>query len=239
MRAASDEKPQQQSSRWERISTNPLTAVVVGFFLTWALGTLLTDHWKERDARYQRALDKQRETEESELKALDQLSGMIYDRITSADLLESALQGRWPLRELMARKAYYDSTYVRWNRQLQVTSFMVRTLDNVWSYSPLESDIQYRLAPRFKEVDRDLTEVYAHRLVGYDLNPQVDSTLLTQAKTQINSLLDCAYEITQRLWLRTRRPSGPDSTYKAAVSNSDSKLDERCPKRFVPFSVGF
>jgi hypothetical protein len=102
----------------EKLSKNPLVGIVVGFLLTWGIGTILTNNYKEareaserktqiaeRNAREASEKDKQTAEKRRELniRGVDELSRIIYDRRTATMMLSSSLLRNAPLAERNGR----------------------------------------------------------------------------------------------------------------------------------------
>lgn len=236
----------QSASRFERLSRHPLAPIIIGFLLTWLLGTLLTDHWKQAQLRNQARLEQERARREVNLGAIERLSNLIYSRRTAAELLASALRQRWPEADLRARKALYDSAYVRWNEQIQSTNFVIRGIEGEYTNSPLEGYVQYGLIPHFTRIDQLLTTAYTARITRTETSNQADFAIIS---AELTATIHCAYEITQALWLRINTPTEPSpsrfaalwshfkrppeasSSWRAARAASDSTLNTRCPRQ--------
>jgi hypothetical protein len=72
----------------------------------------------------------------------------------------SAIVRNAPISEVKERKAAYDSSFVKWNRELQATQLTIRTMVKDNEYSEIESYVEYGLTPHFKTVDQGLTRAY-------------------------------------------------------------------------------
>src|SRR5260370_8086947 len=84
------------------------------------------------------------------------MSRIIYERRTATVMLASSLFRNAPLAELTKRKGDYDSAFVKWNRELQVTQLTIRVMVEENKYSEGESYVQYGLVPHFTRLTHAL-----------------------------------------------------------------------------------
>lgn len=206
IRVLLDEPPK---SKWDSISRHPLTALLLGFFLTWFVGTVLTNAYTERRQQEQKrqeslrldqaqALDRLRAKQAAAALALRQITVLLYERYTTATLLASALKRQASWLELERRKLAYDHAYLQWNAQLQNTLFTVRELTRQKDYSAAEDFIEQSLKPHFSFVDEYLTAGYdarQHRLPWH-----YEGTVI---KPELDACLDACYDLTSTLWQQT------------------------------------
>jgi hypothetical protein len=207
---------------------HPLLLSLVGFMLTWGVGTLLTDNIKAGQIQRDRALEDDRARRAASIQAVNTLSALIYDRRTRAELVLSAARRGVLLPELFSRKAAYDSAYVAWNRSIQSTLLGVRDIVGEKEYSEVESYVEFALTPHFRVLDRLVTDAFDQRVKS---NAPPDSEARTEASRALQASLDCAYTITNALWI-IAATSPRDSTRMAqAKQQTTQELEQRCPRQ--------
>jgi hypothetical protein len=221
-----DEK--RPESRLAAFARHPLVLSLVGFLLTWGVGTLLTDNIKAGQLERDRALEADRARRTASIQAVNVLSSLIYDRRTRAELVLSAARRGAAPQELAARKAAYDSAYVTWNKNLQATLLGVRDIVGEKEYTDFESYVEFGLTPWFRDLDRLVTEAYDRR-IGANVGP--DSTAREEARHDLQSSLDCAYTITNALWIIAATSPRDTASMAATRARTAQELEQRCPRQ--------
>lgn len=216
---------------WVRLLRHPLLHLVVGFLLTWLVGTVLTGYWKDKQLRNDRALENDRLRAAANFQSIQQLSELMYERRTRAEMLASALRRNWPLEEVRTRKAAYDSAYVRWNRGIMQTYLTIRGIVDEKDYSSIEAHVQTGLVPHLSRWDSALTAAYTVRLARPLTAGDLDGTLV---RTENQAVINCAYEITHALWVAVSSRGSTDPRWIRIADSSRITLAERCPMRSAP-----
>jgi hypothetical protein len=225
IRRASKQAEHPQSAL-EKLSKNPLFGIVVGFLLTWGVGTILTNNY--RDAREASEKDKQSIEKRRDLnvRGVNELSRIMYERRTATVMLASSLFRNAPLAELTKRKGDYDSAFVKWNRELQVTQLTIRGMVEENKYSEVESYVQYGLVPHFTRLDEALTAAYDAKLHSPHEPTAMKSSDISG---DLSATLDCAYCITNYLWT-IANPQIVDKDGRQPQESAKQELEKRCPK---------
>lgn len=193
-----DEPPK---SKWDTISRHPLTALLLGFFLTNAYTERRQREEKQQETirlDQAQASDRLRAKQAAGALALRQITVLMYERYTTATLLASALKRQAPWPELERRKLAYDHAYLQWNSQLQNTLFTVRELTGQKDYSEADDYIEQSLKPHFRFVDDYLTAGYDARQQGRPW--QYEGAVI---KPELDACLNACYELTNGLWQQT------------------------------------
>ncbi len=223
IRKVIEEKPE---SKIERYSKHPLVTLLFGFLLTWYVGGILTDHYKEAQLDKDRSLAAIQARREAGIKAVSEFSQLVYERRVRTELLASALSRRSAREELLARKAAYDEVYVRWNKEIPRNQLAMRDAFGNLEYSELETYVQYGLTPHFSMLDKYVTAGFDALTRGDDW--RYDSGFV---KTHLDSALECAYVITNRFWVAANNFGRGDPESRASLEATRKELEDRCPKR--------
>ena len=225
VRRLTEAKPKE--SGLAAFARHPLVLSVVGFLLTWGVGTLLTDRIKSGQLERDRALEADRARRAASIQAVNSLSALIYDRRTRAELVLSAARRGAATGEITARKAAYDSAYVVWNRSLQATLLGVRDIVGEKDYSEFESYVEFGLTPWFRKLDRLVTEAYDRRVTQ---NAPPDSAQRQEAVEDLQAALDCAYTITNALWIIASTSPRDTALMAAQRIRTSADLESRCSR---------
>jgi hypothetical protein len=217
------EKPS-STSFWTAFSKNPLVQIVIGFLLTGFLSNYITKRWSEEQQERERI----RDLRELHVRSIERLSQIFTERRTAAGMLRSALASEMPVNDLRARKAYYDSTYVRWNRDVMTIMFTIRSIVGAKDFSKHESYVDEGLAPAFRRMDEALTRVYVARILERPL-AQGDSSL-QKVRSDLSRADACIYSITNALWVHANAVEPDDPEWKTVRWNTQEELARLCPK---------
>jgi hypothetical protein len=155
--------PERQEGLITRISTNPLTATIIGFLLTWGIGTLLTDKLKTKQLENAKALDESKAAREKAKTAIYGIAELMFNRYTTATLLASSLDRQVTIEtmeEFKKRKQLHDDAYVKWNAELKVSQLTIRDITSDTVYRKLVTFLDKRMMPHFAHVDSVLTDGY-------------------------------------------------------------------------------
>lgn len=215
--------PEQKQSGLEKLSRHPLTTLVIGFLLTWGIGGLLTDKLKASNLENQRKSDQIREKRENGLLAISKITELMYDRYTVSTLLASSLKRKAPLEELKERKKLYDESYLKWNKNLQITQLTVRGLTTDTAYSKIEAVIQHNLVPHYQAIDSRLTNGFDARLKNQSWT--YDSLFIIN---ELEKTRGCCYTISNYLWIKANLYG--DEKYRSlqVVKQAENELYSRC-----------
>ena len=166
--------------------------------------------------------------EDANLQSIKQLSELMYERHTRAELLASSLKRNWPLEEVRLRKAAYDSAYVRWNRGIMQTQLTIRGIVEEKDYSSIESYVQRGIVPHLSRLDGALTAAYTVRFSRPLADGELDGALV---RAELDTLLSRAYEITNALWIAVGARGSSDTSWSRVASTSKQHLEAYCPPR--------
>jgi hypothetical protein len=145
---------------WSQLSRHPIFALVLGFFLTWGVGTLLTGQInREREEREARAERNRLQTETS-MQAIRELSQLLDARNTRADMFLSSLRRNAAASEIRERKRAYGEAVARWGSSVQANLFAIRDAVEHITYSPAESPVEGYLNPHYRTLDSLLLHAY-------------------------------------------------------------------------------
>jgi predicted outer membrane lipoprotein len=211
---------------------------VVAILLTWICGTFLTDSIKNAQIQRERVLELERSRRAAASQGVNSIAALMYDRRTRTELVLAALRRNAPIEEVRRRKEAYDSSYVAWNRSLQSTLLGVRQLVGEESYLSFEAYIEQGLAPHFRILDQIVTDAYDARLSGRQPPPEHGRNHIAE----LQAVLDCAYAITDALWIKATEADSQVHSSQTAVNYRFRRLEERCPQstdvRPSPMGVG-
>ncbi|HEX8212140.1 MAG TPA: hypothetical protein VF584_18330 [Longimicrobium sp.] len=218
---------------WARVLNHQLTAVVVGFLLTWCLGVLLTDRITQARTEVREREERARVTSEARLMAVQSFSAQLEERRVRAELLLSALRRNLDLPELMARRAAYVQAYVEWEKHRQSNLLTVRRVTDASEQSPYEVPLS-KLGDLQRLVDEQLTAAYDRRLQRRDAGD------LARADSALKASARCGHEIVYALhqYVAERTvPSSPGATADTTSANQTlpglsetvmTHLNDRC-----------
>jgi hypothetical protein len=94
------------------------------------------------------------------VESVKEVTNLLYERLTRAVLLSSAIQREAREPEILARKAAYDDVYVRWNSTLLSNQFRMREISGSSLYSEYEGYFDSKMAPLLKAADKCLTAAF-------------------------------------------------------------------------------
>jgi hypothetical protein len=202
-------------------------SVILGFALTWGIGTILTDNYKNAQLANQRSIQAAERRRDLNIHGVNELSRLMYERRIRAELLFYSLLRHAPLAELKERKAAYDTVFVRWNRDLQATQLTIRSMVGDTEYSELESYVQYGLTPHFANIDKALTTAYDFKVRNPHGVPTIDKHYI---EDELTATLDCAYSITNDLWTISNVETLEKNAASKLRAVATNELALRCPK---------
>ncbi|AMM52432.1 hypothetical protein TH61_16270 [Rufibacter sp. DG15C] len=212
-----------KQSKIDKLSRHPLATMFVGFLLTWGIGGILTGKISAYQLENQKKIEQVKVKREEGLKAIKEITELMYTRYTVSVLLASSLKRNAPLEELKERKNRYDDIYLKWNSSIQNTQFTIRGLMDDSAYSELESVLEFGLVAHFNNVDKVITN-------GYDMRLKRDSPVYDSLyiKKELAACLDCSYAISNYLWMRTNLYGNVKNNSIEFVKKIERELYETC-----------
>lgn len=152
---------------WDRICRHPLTSVVVGFLLTGAIGTMLTDRINRDRLERDHAIQQERVRLENAVRSADEFLVHTREQHVRAELLLAAMSARVAPEQLRARQQAYEDAYVRWNRSLSAYTLALENIREEDSGYPFR-EIHASLVALYQELERGLDLASLQQLRGDD-----------------------------------------------------------------------
>jgi len=225
-------------SRWE----HPLALLVIGFFFTGVLGTLLSFTVQTQQAKRERArqiLDAQHAEDtqhyQSSTRAVVDFSDSLYLRYVRAGMLKSALARGASSKEIRYRKEQYDEALVRQESTALSSHLLIREALKEQDYDDWETGYQYALKPRLNLLDKDLTIASDAYLKGSKKTSKLIQAKLKDASKVYTEVRVCNSALVNAIF---RSLSSKQYLSGTKVIDTQQKakadLNEQCPTQ-TPF----
>ncbi|AFT74515.1 hypothetical protein AMEC673_09105 [Alteromonas macleodii str. 'English Channel 673'] len=199
------------------ISRHPLTLLIFGFIFTSVFGVLIADYLQKLRIEEANSLAKTMAASQAGMDSTIELSKLLYERRTRAELLAAALKSNSDKKLIEDRKVHYDQSYVEWNSRWPGLALKIR--DGA-GYSEIESYIQFAIMPEFKQLDTYLTEGYTEFMKNSS-TWKYDSSYV---RPRLKKILDCSYVITEHIWVNSK-------FFGQDTKEFNSSLSKRCPRK--------
>lgn len=178
------------------MSHHPLTAIVVGFLLTWAVGTVLTNRVSEQREAALAAVERQREISEAGAEAIASYSRDLAAHHARASMLLESLRRGSRIEEIRQRKEAYDESSAQWKANLQFTMLGLRRAMRERGYSRYEQIVDEHLVPMYQRLDSLLMSQYHAREGGAPPQGIADAEALLAAAGRCGSgVADHLYQL--------------------------------------------
>jgi hypothetical protein len=156
---------------WSQAAKHPLVTLVVGFLLTWGVGTLLTGRISQARLAREQASARARAEAEASAAAIKELSRVIDERYSRAEMLYASLARGAVLADVRVKQTAYEESYLRWRAGLHANLFTIRDAVGRTRYSEAEQAVGGRLARHSVELDTLLLRAVERRAAGRPAGP--------------------------------------------------------------------
>jgi hypothetical protein len=187
-------------SFWDRpiaiaIFTASIT-ILIAILFTYLLVPKITADWNDKSKEKEIALIEAKENFEISHEATLEIARLLYARRERAAMLEYALKTK-DAETVKDRKKLYDEAYFLTNSNLQSNLMIIRRAVGGLSKSFFEVGYEEYLVPRFKDLDRCITNRY-HVFVGVTKDERSDCSPEKVSEKLAKSLL-CISVYTEQL----------------------------------------
>jgi hypothetical protein len=198
-----------QNTAWQRVAAfaqSPAGVAIVTFLLT-GLAATFVSKWLD-DMSKARELDLA--AHERAVESVREITNLLYERRTRANMLSSAILRGANLDEIKDRKKSYDDVFVRYNATLQSNMFRIREIFHTSDYTIFESILEGPVRKDFVMDDNCLTGSYDAALSSDTATRGSAALLLSKCPvdggvsmpiSQVHAtILDCEYAFTDALY---------------------------------------
>ena len=122
-----------------RRNIDQLLLLVLGFGLTWGIGTLLTNHWEQSRLASTRKIEQERRETEARIVAFTDFLGTISEQHARSSLVDEAFKNGAPISELAALVKSEEEIFAKSQNKTGVLTFTIRQLVSTPVYEKIRT----------------------------------------------------------------------------------------------------
>ncbi len=222
-----DERPPEPA--WERLSKHPVVTLVLGFMLTWGVGTLLTKSWEQAQLETQRALEQQRRAVETRITVIDDFFALSEEHSARAFLVQQALDRSAPTSEIGTLIHAKSEVFVKTMARFGSLRYKLRPLLRPELYERVVKAWDRGVFVPLQIIDQAQAAAFEDRLQRRR-SPRLSAFDRQQADEASGTVASCTQALAEALW------------YSAIVAAEDAspeqrdrslgEMDEKCKSQF-------
>jgi hypothetical protein len=212
-------KPQNLFKR----NLDQILLLVLGFGLTWGVGTILTKGWEQSRVESTRKLEQERRETDARIAAFTDFLGTISEQHARSLLVNKALQNGAPLSELAALVKSEQEIFAESQNKTGVLTFTIRQLLDPQVYTKIKTAMDDGLIEPLRRASTDHGYMYYEITNGRSTNGKVIADLSPQIPI-------CSATLTHAIWYNAIALKDNPIDAEEKKNSSLKQMEEDCRK---------
>jgi hypothetical protein len=212
--------PKPQRWYW-RMMDHQVFAIVLGFLLTWLLGTILTKSWENSKLETARQIEQERRETEARIAAFTDFLGTVYEQHARSSLVDDAFRNGAPIGELASLIQSEQEIFAKSESKAGVLTFTIRQLVPPSTYEKINNAMESGLIEPLRQARRNHGYMY-YEMASRRTNEWKQVAALT------SQMSTCSATLTQAIWYNAIAPKSDDATFTQRKAESLKQMGADC-----------
>ena len=210
--------PPKPQSFWKR-NLDQVALVVLGFFLTWGVGTSLTNKWERSRVESSRQIEQERRDTDARITAFTDFLGTISEQHARSSLVDEAIKHGAPIGDLAALIKSEQEIFAKSQNKTGVLTFTIRELVPPEIYEKITNAMERGLIKPLREASIN------HGYMYYEISNR--RTTEWNIRGLSPQLSVCSAALTHAIWYNAIAPQR-DGIAIEKKKNSLTQMEEDC-----------
>jgi len=196
--------------------------ILLGFALTWFVGTLLTNKWEASRVEAARKIEQERRETDARIVAFNDFLGTVSEQHARASLVDHAFMFGAPLSQTATLLESEHESFAKARSKTGILTFTIRELVSPPTYERIKDSVDRGLLKPLDEAIRKHDYMYYEALnhpKSVDWKNIVGST---------GKIAPCSEALTRAIWYNAIAPRANDNASEQNKENSLKEMDESC-----------
>jgi len=196
--------------------------ILLGFALTWLVGTVLTNQWEASRLEVTRKIEQERRETDARIVAFNDFLGTISEQHARASLVDHGFMFGAPLSQVATLIQNEHESFAKARSKTGILTFTIRELVPPKTYERIKNAVDRGLLKPLDETIRSHDYMYYEAII----HPKnADSRKIFGSTSRI---APCSEALTHAIWYNAIAPHANDSASEQKKENSLKEMDESC-----------
>lgn len=203
-------------------NSDQLLLLVIGFALTWGVGTSLTNRWEQSRVESARKIEQERRDTDARIAAFTEFIGAISEQHARTSLVDEAFKHGAPIADLAALIKSEQEIVAKSQNKTGVLTFTIRELVSPEIYEKIKNAMDSGLMKPLREASVNHGFMY-YEIINGGSNRKDVAGLSPRLSV-------CSAALTHAIWYNAIAPKGNDIPDEKK-QNSLTQMEEDCRNR--------
>jgi hypothetical protein len=196
--------------------------ILLGFALTWLVGTLLTNKWEASRIEATRKIEQERRENDARIVAFNDFLGTVSEQHARASLVDHALILGAPLSQVATLIQSEHESFAKARSKTGILTFTIRDLVPPQTYERIKNAVDRGLLKPLDEAIRK------HDYMYYETLNRPKSVDWKNSVASTGKIAPCSEALTHAIWYNAIAPRANDNASEQKKENSLKEMDEFC-----------